>query len=88
MLHVLIKVYFTSLFYGTPHVVVIRKKEMHNSSSYWHFNYNARGQTGFFSRAISSLTLFPSVFTSHSASNSQVPEVSKIFLTFFMMSET
>ena len=30
---------------------------------------------------------FPSVFTSFSASNSRVSEVSKIVITFFMMSE-
>ena len=45
----------------------------------------------FFSRANPSTSVwhhFPPVFTSHSASNSQVPEVWKIVLTFFMMSET
>ena len=31
--------------------------------------------------------IFSSVFMSHDASNSQVSEVSKIVLTFFMMSE-
>ena len=45
----------------------------------------------FFSRAIPSISadiIFPSVFTSQSALNSRVFEVSKIILTFCMMSET
>ena len=60
---------------------------------YWQFNYDASGPANgnFFSKAIWIICLtsfFPSVFTSHSASNSRVSEVSKIILTFCMMSET
>ena len=58
---------------------------------YWQFNYDAPGQTGFFLHIhfeyFCLTSFFPSVFTSHSASNSQVSEVSKILFTFFMMSE-
>ena len=32
--------------------------------------------------------IFPSVFTSHIASNSRVSEMSKVVVTFFLMSET
>ena len=38
-------------------------------------------------RVLLSDIIFPSVFTSHRASISRVSEVSKIVLTFFMMSE-
>ena len=38
-------------------------------------------------RVLLSDIIFPSVFTSHTASSSQVSEVSKILFTFFMMSE-
>ena len=60
--------------------------------SYWQFNYDAPGETGFLSPELFLVLLsdiiFPSVFTSHRASNSRVPKVSKIVLTwFFMMSE-
>ena len=51
---------------------------------YWHFNYDAPGQTGLFPQRyfeyLCLTSFFPSVFTSHSASKSQVPEVSKIVL--------
>ena len=42
------------------------------------FNYDAPGQTGLFFPFETSF--FSSVFTSHNASNSRVPEVSKIVL--------
>ena len=58
---------------------------------YWRFNNDAAGQTGLFSsepfRVLLSDIIFLSVFTSHSASNSRVSEVSKVVLPFFMMSE-
>ena len=58
---------------------------------YWEFNYDAPGQTLFFSpepfRVLLSDIIFPSVLTSHSASNSRTSEVSKIVLTFFMILE-
>ena len=42
------------------------------------FNYDAPGQTGLFFSFKTSF--FSSMFTSHNASNSRVPEVSKIVL--------
>ena len=55
------------------------------------FYYDARDQTRFFRRIhfeyFCLTSFFPSVFTSHGASNSQVSEVSKILFMFFMMSE-
>ena len=58
---------------------------------YWQFNYDAPGQTGLFVQShfehFCLTSFFPSELLSHSVSNSQAFEVSKIILTFFMMSE-
>ena len=60
-------------------------------SSYWQFNYDVPGQTGFFLQRhfeYFCLTSFlRSVLTSHSAFNNRVSEVSNFVLTSSMMSE-
>ena len=53
-----------------------------------HFFSRAISRTSFLTEEVKpQKSLFPSVFTSHSAFNSRVSEVSKIVLTFLMMSE-
>ena len=65
----------------------IRYFMSHNFNNYWQFNYDAQGQTEFFLHSHAEYfcltSCFPSVFTSRSASNSRVSEVSKIVLKFF-----
>ena len=57
------------------------------------FNYDAPGQTGVFLHShfeyfcLCLTSCFPSVFTSHSTSNSRMSKVSETVLTFFMRSE-
>ena len=58
---------------------------MINFVHYWQFNYDAPAQLGLFSPEPFFLaSFFPSVFTSHSLSNSRAPEVSKFVLTFLL----
>ena len=59
---------------------------------YWQCNYDAPGQTGFsspesFRVLLSDIMFTLSVYITHIASSSLVYKVSKIVLTFFMMSE-
>ena len=69
------------------HIVVCLSPD----SACWQLSYDVPSQMGLLSpepfRILPSDISFPSVFASHNASNSRVSEVSKVVLTFFMMSE-
>ena len=58
---------------------------------YWQFNNDDPGQMGFFLQSHFEYfwltSCFPSLFSSYSASNSLVSDVSEIVAMFFMMSE-